>query len=202
MRRLSLDDNATGEEPERNEENVNPHGDQEGAMVHTGSVVREQLIKFMADSLRDLPDQQRVFLHLPRAHVGTEWSQWTKEAEPTSHGNTQRFRVLYVFFPGGEWDAAKACERLHQLWRIWGWTCTSGTPAVGDGHTLDGRSHDGYEFTLHATSQRRGSSLEVVSPQFNTDADSSTVSMPFAVTPFGELSLPHIWAAYPELVKW
>lgn len=174
----------------------------DGVPADGGRVIREELIKYMADTLRDLPDQQRVFLHLPRARVGTEWSQWMDHAQPTTHGNNLGFTVGYVFYPGGEWDASTVCERLQQLWRMWGWTATLGLPPVGDGYTLVGRSYDGYEFTLYAAPQRRGSSLEIVSPHFDPGTGNTRVTMPFAVTPFGELSLPQIWATHPELVKW
>lgn len=182
--------------------NVEISGDDGNGMLRTGSLIRGQLIQYMADSLRDLPGEKRIFLHLPRVLVSTEWSQWMQDAEPTTHGNDLAFRVLYAFFPGGGWDTAKVCAQLEQLWRTWGWTCTPGTPPVGGGHTLVGRSDDGYEFTMHAASDRCSSSLEIASPPFHADADRAATTMPFAVTPFGELALPQIWATYPELVTW
>jgi hypothetical protein len=89
--------------------------------------VCEKLVKFLADSLRDLPEQQRTFLHLPRVLVGTEWSRWLQNLEPMQHPEGLQFRFLFTFYPNGAWNAKDICNRLSELRRIWGGIAASTT---------------------------------------------------------------------------
>jgi hypothetical protein len=57
------------------------------------------------------------------------------------------------------------------------------------------------ELTFRADPLRHRSAIEVVSRRFSTDS-AQPVSMPFAVTPFGPLTLATAWALYPELIDW
>ncbi len=59
-------------------EMVSDVGDSEGGAGHpfTDVEVRAQLIKYLADSLRDFPGERRTFLYFGRVLAGTEWSRW------------------------------------------------------------------------------------------------------------------------------
>lgn len=161
----------------------------------------EKLIKFLADSLRDLPGQQRTFLYLPRVLVGTEWSRWLQNFEPVQHAGGWQFNFWYYFYPSGEWNAEQMRNRLSELWRIWGWNCAVDDQRPMSGYELTGSSPDSCELTFLAHPQRETSSIKVVSPTFRAGG-AEPVSMPFAVTPFGPLTLATVWALYPELIDW
>jgi hypothetical protein len=85
--------------------------------------VCEKLVKFLADSLRDLPEERTTFLYLPRVLVGTEWSRWPQNLEPMRQPEGLQYRFLYKFYPDRAWNAKDMCNRLSELWRIWGWNC-------------------------------------------------------------------------------
>jgi hypothetical protein len=163
--------------------------------------VCETLVKFLADSLRDLPEQQRTFLYLPRVLVGTEWSRWVQDLEPMQQAEGLQFRFWYTFHPHGAWNAKDMCTRLSELWRIWGWNCSIDDERPASGYHLTGSSPEGYELTFRARAERQQSCIEIVSPLF-TASGSEPVSMPFAVTPFGPMTLATVWALHPELIVW
>jgi hypothetical protein len=163
--------------------------------------VCERLVKFLADSLRDLPEQQRTFLYLPRVLVGTEWSRWMQNVEPMQHPEGLQFRFWYTFYPNGAWNAMKMCKRLSELWQIWGWDCIVDDESPLSGYSLAGSSPDSYDLTFRARPQRQQSCIEIVSRIFRV-SNMEPVSMPFAVTPFGPMTLATAWAVHPELVVW
>lgn len=163
--------------------------------------VREKLVKFLADSLRDLPEQQRSFLYIPRVLVGTEWSRWLQNLEPMQQPEGLQFRFLYTFHPHGAWNAKDMCNRLSELWRIWGWKCSIDDERPASGYHLTGSSPDAYQLTFRAHPKRQQSCIEIVSPVFRASG-TEPVSMPFAVTPFGPITLATVWALHPELIVW
>jgi hypothetical protein len=171
--------------------------------LQTATEVRDSLIKYMAEMLRDLPHQHKAFLHLPRYLVGTEWARWEQHADPVPHGHGFRFHTLYQFFAsgGGEWHPDIICDRLSALWTIWGWKCIKDQGRSEASPSVEGRSPDGWEFQIIVARNIRSSSLEVTTPEFSAP-ESCAVTMPFAVTPFGALSLANVWLAYPDLVTW
>lgn len=162
--------------------------------------IRDALIKYMAETLRDLPNQYKAFLHLPRCLVGTEWARWEQHADPVPYGHGFRFHTLYQFSPSGEWDPDTICDRLSELWKIWGWECTNYLETSGDRSSIEGQSADGWQFELTVARNIRSSGLLVTTPEFSVP-ESSTVTMPFAVTPFGTLSLADVWLVYPDLAR-
>lgn len=170
------------------------------APVLTAREVRDGLVKHLADSLRDLPHQQRTFLLLPRYQVPTEWSHWIPEQEPSRQLRYPNFNMGYEFAPPGQWDAEIVRDRLHELWLIWGWKCEA-RPSPMDGYELTGETPDGSVLTLVTKAERRKSYVRLVSPPF-IEPEPTVVAMPFAVTPFGPLSLPVVWAAFPDLITW
>lgn len=180
------------------EPKASSHGDKNEPIV-TGPHVRDTLTKYLADTLRDLPDEQRTFLRLPRTLVATEWSQWTPEMDPVLNSHSPEFNFAYVFSPFGEWDHKRISDRILQLWTIWGWECH--TDSWHTGHNITGKSPDGYTLTAQLNPERGSSSILSVSPQFKHAPDEQT-TMPFAVTPFGPLSMPAIWALHPDLIQW
>jgi hypothetical protein len=167
----------------------------------SGAEVCEKLVKFLADSLRDLPEQQRTFLYLPRLQVGTEWSRWLQNLEPVQRPEGLQFRFWYTFYPNGAWNAEEMCKRLSELWRIWGWDCTVDDESPLSGYSLTGSSPDSYELTFRARPQRQQSCIEIISPIFEVNG-TEPVAMPFAVTPFGPITLATVWAVHPELIVW
>lgn len=175
--------------------------DSDATSAATGPQIRDALIKYLADLLRDLPGERRTFLHLPRVKVGLEWSQWIPEMEPLADSGRLQFRFFYVFYPAGDWDAERVCDRLSELWRMWGWR-SSIDQGVPSGYQVTGKSPDAYELTLQARPKRGASVLHIVSPVFDEQPAAELVKMPFAVTPFGPLSLATAWATYPELITW
>ncbi|MGO8939093.1 MAG: hypothetical protein ACLQLO_18930, partial [Mycobacterium sp.] len=60
------------------------------------------------------------------------------------------------------------------------------------GYRLTGSSPDSYELTFRPRPQRQKSCIEIVSPIFRASG-TEPVSMPFAVTPFGPLTLASIF---------
>jgi hypothetical protein len=84
----------------------------------------------------------------------------------------------------GAWNAKDMCNRLSELWRIWGWNCSIDDERPASGYHLTGSSPDGYELTFRAHAERQQSCIEIVSPIF-TASGSEPVSMPFAVTRSG-----------------
>lgn len=177
------------------------HSESEATRWPRDVEVCEKLMKFLADSLRDLPGQQRTFLRLPRLDVGTEWSRWLENFDPMPQSGGWQFRFWYHFHPFGEWNARQMCDRLSELWRIWGWDCTVDDESPLTGYRLTGSSPDSYELTFRARPQRQKSCIEIVSPIFRASG-TDPASMPFAVTPFGPLTLATAWALYPELIVW
>ncbi|MGJ6121612.1 DNA gyrase subunit B [Mycolicibacterium sp. Y3] len=156
----------------------------------------------MADSLRDLPDHNRLLLHLPRVQVGTEWAGWVDGEEPTLFCGGVRFSLLYEFHTEDKWDPGYIVDRLAVLWQMWGWVCTEGG-GLRDRRHLTGTCADGTTFVLAAAAQARSSWLFVTSPQFDAGiAGAAADVMPFAVTPFGALTLAQVWLAYPKLIVW
>ena len=93
------------------------------------------------------------------------------------------------------------CNRLSELWRMWGWDCTVDNESPLSGYRLTASSPDSYELTFRARPQRQKSCIEIVSPIFRASG-TEPVSMPFAVTPFGPLTLATVWALYAELINW
>jgi hypothetical protein len=177
------------------------HSESKAVRRPTDVEVCDKLMKYLADSLRDLPGQQRTFLYLPRFQVGTEWSRWLQNYDPMPQPGGWQFRFWYGFHPFGEWDAEHMCNRLSELWRIWGWDCSVDNESPSSSYRLTGSSPDSYELTFRARPQRQKSCIEIVSPIFSANA-TEPVSMPFAVTPFGPLALATAWALYPELIVW
>ena len=83
---------------------VSDVGDSEGCAGHpfTGVEVRAQLIKYWADSLRDVPGEGRTFVYLGRVLVGTEWSRWMQHVQPVTQSSARSaFRFAYKFHPAG-----------------------------------------------------------------------------------------------------
>ena len=119
-------------------------------------------MKSLADSLRDLPGQQRTFLHLPRLQVGTEWSRWLQNYDPMPRPGGWQFRFWYCFHPFAEWNAEQMCNRLSELWRMWGWDCTVDNESPLSGYRLTASSPDSYELTFRARPQRQKSCIEIV----------------------------------------
>lgn len=177
------------------------HPESAPAQEISSAEVCEKLVKSLADSLRDLPEQQRTFLYLPRLLVGTEWSRWLQNLEPMQQPEGRQFRFLYTFYPNGAWDAKEMCNRLAELWRIWGWSCSIDNELAANGYRLTGSSPDAYELTFRAHPTRQQSCIEIISPIFR-GRTTEPVSMPFAVTPFGPIALATVWALHPELVVW
>lgn len=183
---------------------MDPEGSHSEGEAHrplTDIEVREKLVKVLADSLRDLPEQQRTFLHLPRLEVGTEWSRWLDSFDPMPVPEGWQFRFLYHFHPFGDWNARQMCDRLSELWQIWGWNCTADGESPFRGYSLTGSSPDSYELTFKARPQRQQSCIEIISPIFRASG-AEPVAMPFAVTPFGPMTLATVWALCPELIVW
>jgi hypothetical protein len=180
-------------------------GDSEGVAAHpfTGAEVRAQIIKYLADSLRDLPGEGRTFVYLGRVLVGTEWSRWMQHVEPvTQSSGHSAFRFAYKFHPAGEWDAEILRNRLSELWRIWGWNCAIEDQPTAPEYSVVGRSPEGHELTFRGRPERRASNFELFSSSFVQPGNGQSVTMPFAVSPFGPLSLPTVWAVCPELITW
>ncbi len=182
--------------------NTDGDGQQDASQLGTAIAVRDALLMYMAETLRNLPSQSRVFLHLPRNQVGTDWSRWSKGSDPVPHGQGLRYDAIYQFFPGGEWDPIAVSRRFGELWRIWGWECASPLEESDERSSLTASSMNGWEFDLKSRRERRGSTLRVTSPEFPVARETPDVAMPFAVTPFGGLSLAHVWLTYPELMSW
>jgi hypothetical protein len=148
---------------------VSDVGDSEGvaAQPYTGVEVRAQLIKYLADSLRDLPGEGRTFVYLGRVLVGTEWSRWMQHVEPvTQSSGRSAFRFAYKFHPAGEWDAEILRIRLSELWRIWGWNCEIEDKSTVPEYSVVGRSPEGHELTFRGRHERRASNFELVSSSF------------------------------------
>lgn len=133
-------------------------GGLEGVAEHpfTGVEVRAQLIKYLADSLRDLPREGRTFVYLGRVLAGTEWSLWMQHVEPvTQSSGRSAFRFAYKFHPDGEWDAEILRNRLLELWRIWGWNCAIEDQSTVPEYSVAGRSPEGHQLTFRGRHQRR-----------------------------------------------
>ncbi|MCX8557225.1 DNA gyrase subunit B [Mycolicibacterium mucogenicum] len=163
-----------------------------------------RLVKQMADSLRDLRSHNRLMLHLPPLLGASDWSGWMDSANPTldEHGQTQRFSVRYSFHTEDQWDRRYVLDRFTVLWQMWGWTCTEGNGLIMDTVELLGECPDGTTFEFVAAEDARSSFLLVTSPRFTVNSSTRREVMPFAVTPFGPVSLAHMWLAYPQLVVW
>lgn len=68
---------------------------------------------------------------------------------------------------------------------------------------MAGKSPEGMHFVVTAKERREHTMVEIKSPTFDEfDGDGWPVVMPFAVTPFGSLSLPAVWAFRPDLIQW
>lgn len=170
----------------------------------SGVAVRDRLIQILADTLRDLPGEDRTLLYLPRLQVATDWSQWAHEMEPVGHGGRWRFGFTYMLSPSPrEWDPAKVQTRIHELWQMWGWLCDDVDATGVAGHRVAGMSPEGFDLIVTAKERREHALVQIESPTFDKfDGDEWPVVMPFAVTPFGPLSLPAVWAFRPDLIQW
>ena len=154
----------------------------------TGVEVRAQLIKYLADSLRDLPGEGRTFVYLGRVLVGTEWSRWMQHIEAvTQSSGRSAFRFAYKFHPAGEWDAEMLRNRLSELWRIWGWNCAiEDRPTVPE-YSVVGRSPEGHEldFPMQARTARielRARLIVVCRTQQRPVGDDAVRGMPIWAT--------------------
>jgi hypothetical protein len=70
--------------------------------------------------------------------------------------------------------------------------------AVGPAWSNRRSSAEAYELTFRARPKRLQSCVEFVSPIFAASG-SESVWMPFAVTPFGPMTLATVWALHPDL---
>ncbi|SLG78258.1 DNA gyrase subunit B [Mycobacteroides abscessus subsp. massiliense] len=166
----------------------------------SGRQVRDRLIEYAAEALRQLQTRDRTFIFLPRVLVPTEWAGWMHEAEASQSGDRRLFSVIYVFSPAGDWDPQAVKDDFQSLWQgKLGWECTNETLIPADGAALSTKSPDGYELILEARPRKRISSLHLISPDFSASANTCPATMPFAITPVGELSLGATWATHPEI---
>ncbi|GLE56385.1 hypothetical protein NJBCHELONAE_16940 [Mycobacteroides chelonae] len=164
--------------------------------------VRDTLIAHVAETLRQLPPQDRTFVHLPRVLVPTEWAGWMHEVEVNPTNGRGKFGFIYQFSPSGHWNPQDVHNRFHALWRgEWGWDCGTEKSSPLEGAGLRAVSSDGYEVILEPRPRRNVSSLHLVSPVFDLPSAGPPVTMPFAVTPFGPLSLGTVWATHPEIFE-
>jgi len=176
-----------------------PYGDP--GLSSEARTVSDRLVKRMADSLRDLRPDHRIVLYLPRTRVGTEWSGWLDSVRPTVGAQGLRFSVPYAFHSTGLWEPDHVLNRLSVLWQMWGWKCAA-RDGMTDTQELIGTAPDGTIFDLKVAPHAASSVLNILTPTFNPDGDSTGEAMPFAVTPFGPLTLAQMWAVYPHLILW